>query len=182
MAEGVQEVRMLLVAAQEPLILWLRDAGNAARAIALVRQCLETDQERDADRLLVWLAESENMQAAFRRIRARLHDERVVAPYRDMARDAERVRDALVASAEMLVVWLHKPENENSLLQIACEVGETVNVSRILERLRDDRGHALAQRVFQGIRMRMMGGRPVSLGSRDDHGNDLAGLAAFGSL
>lgn len=182
MSEDTNEIRRLLIGAQAVLLTWLWKKKNEARAMALVRQCLETDRDRSVREVLTWLAESENMQAAFRHIRAHANDEFVMAPCSDAPSDSTRVRDALLTSAEKLVLWLHDPKHEEEMLRIACEVGETVNILRILARLRSDAGYMLAQSMFHTIRARMMGGRPVSLGRRDATGNDLAGLAAMASF
>lgn len=137
-------------------------------------------EKHTSDELLLWLAESENIQAVFRHIRAFIAGEKYASePALDLFfDDGDRVRTALIRSINQMIVWVKDERNAAQLLSVLREVGETVDMSVIVQRLeRDvDSGHKLAQRAFQSIRLLMPGGRPNSgIGG-------LAGLAARFSL
>ncbi|MEK7481332.1 MAG: hypothetical protein AAB633_01120 [Patescibacteria group bacterium] len=176
-AVAAARVRELLVSAQEPLIGWLSLEGCRRILVAMVRHL---SGERQAADMLHWLAESENIQAVFRRIREFLaNDQTKVDLVLDTSMDdCERVRMMLLRSAQQVTVWIEDERNTAQLLSALRNVGETVDMSVIVRRLENDAGsgYQLAQRAFQNIRLLMGSGRPHS------GLEGLAGLAARASF
>lgn len=173
-AIATARVRELLVSAQQPLIGWLDRDGCQWFVVTVVR---ELSGKHEATALLLWLAESENIQMVFRRIRAFIADDAMDAlePALDLClNDGDRVRETLLRSINQVTYWIEDERNAAQLLSVLREVGETVDMSVIVQRFERDpgSGHRLAQRAFQSIRLLMPGGRPNSgLGG-------FAGLAA----
>ena len=171
--EDAARVREVLVQAQEPLLSWLSDAENGPQAVAIVR---ELAQKGELHNLECWVAESENVQAAFRHIRELMRDDLMPSGEGVEPEDAEHMRGVLLRSAQEVVAWLENERNATSMIGIVLEIGETYDIERVMKRFENDWGRLLAQRVFHVVRARMMGGRPVS-GT-----TDLAGLAARGAF
>lgn len=171
-------VRELLVGAQQPLIGWLGHDWSWRLVVTMVR---DLSGKHTVDELLLWLAESENIQTVFRHIRALIAGD-VDAPEPALGcllfDDGDRVRMALIRSINQVARWIEDESNAAQILSVLREVGETVDMSVIVQRLERDstNGYQLAQRAFQSIRLLMPGGRPNSgIGG-------LAGLAARSSL
>lgn len=168
-------VRKLLVRAEDPLLTWLNH--NRRLTVTMVR---DVSGLREVSGLLLWLAESENVQAVFRRIREFVTDDAMqVEPAMDVRDDGcDEVCDVLVRSVRRVIQWIEDGRNAPQLLSVLREIGETVDMNVIAERLGHDadNGYKLTQRAFQSIRLLMPSGRPNSGVS------DLAGLAARASL
>lgn len=177
-AIAAARVRELLIRAQQPLIKWLGEDWCWRIVVSMVR---DLSGLREVPGLLVWLAESENTQSVFRHIRTFMADDAMDAP--EPALDlpyesGDHVRRALLQSINQVIRWIEDERNAPQLLSVLREIGETVDMGVIVQRLEQDAGsgHKLAQGAFQSIRLGMLGGRPSSGLS------GLAGLAAYTTL
>lgn len=168
-------VRELLVRAEEPLLNWL--CRNERLTVTMAR---DASGLHEVPQLLVWLAESENTQTVFRYIRAFMVDDTMrVEPATDVrGGECSEVCETLVRAIRQVILWIEDERNTPQLLSKLREVGETVEMSVIAQRMEHDAdsSYQLAQRVFQSIRLGILGGRPSSGLS------GLAGLAARSSL
>ncbi|MEK7532386.1 MAG: hypothetical protein AAB579_02165 [Patescibacteria group bacterium] len=170
-AIAAARVRKLLVGAQQPLIEWLGREGHWRLVVTMARI---QSGVREVPELLLWLAESEHIQAVFRHIRVFMTGDTIPPePVLDLRHeDGDRVRRALLRSISQVIGWIEDERNTAELLSVLRDIGETVNMGVIVKRLERDAGHRLAQQAFQSIRLLMPNGRPNS-------GFDgLAGLAA----
>lgn len=176
-AIAAARVRELLIGAQQPLIGWLGQDWCWRIVVSMVRNL---SGKHTTDELLLWLSESENIQAVFRRARAFIAgDVDAPEPTLDLYyENGDRIRTALLQSINQVIRWIEDECNTPQLLSVLREIGETVDMSVVVRRLERDAssGYQLAQQAFQSIRLLMPGGRPNS-------GLDgLAGLAARFSL
>lgn len=171
--------RELLVGAQQPLIQWL---GREYGRIIVVMMLRDLSRRHEIGELMLWLAESENLQSVFRRIRVFMVGGDAIgvkglAPDVGLE-DGDRVHEVLLRSIRQVTGWIEDERNTAQLLSVLRDVGGTVDMGVVVRHLERDAssGYQLAQRAFQSIRLLMPGGRPNSgVGG-------LAGLAARSSL